>query len=273
MTTATSVTTEAKSGPLTANSRTNGPRSSQLPTPSRRRTRGLSDSQQKVLDQDEPSARLDRCHPISNSAYLPIKHDRSSVDSSQMAGTPASCDAVTTLPRAVAFRALFIFAPIALIVAMAAAASKDMPVGLVVSFFGTFGTIALILAVRTDTKLRVDLGKPDAPWSGTYSAWIPVDADVTPDKALTIARRAVSKAQAHDIRTLENHTVIGWVGSAWTNAPRQQAYQIAVVISAQPESLTQMICCARPRFSLVLFGAGMSQEWATRLQRAVLDQL
>lgn len=171
------------------------------------------------------------------------------------------------------FRACLIFAPIALVIVMAAAVSKDMPVVLVVGFFGTFGIIGLILGVRTDRKLRVDLGKPDAPWSGTYAASIPVDANVALDEALKIARRAVEAVRAHDVRTLGNHTAVGWVGSIWTNLPRQQAYQLAVVVVAQPEDLTQMICCARPRFSLAYFGTGMSQEWAERLQRAVINQL
>jgi len=156
---------------------------------------------------------------------------------------------------------------------MAAAVSKDMPVVFVVVFFGMFGMIGLILGVRTDRKLMVDLGKPDAPWSGTYAASIPVDANVAPDEALTIARRAVAAVQAHDLRTLGNHTAVGWVGSIWTNLPRQQAYQVAVVVEAQPDDLTQLMCCARPRFSLAYFGAGMSQEWAGRLQKAVIDQL
>ena len=190
-----------------------------------------------------------------------------------MAGTPAQGDAVTTLSRAIPFNSVC-SPPVALVIVMVAAVSKDMPVVLVVGFFGTFGIIGLILGVRTDRKLRVDLGKPDAPWSGTYAASIPVDANVALDEALKIARRAVEAVRAHDVRTLGNHTAVGWVRSHLEQScPVSRPTNLPWASLAQPEDLTQMICCARPRFSLAYFGTGMSQEWAERLQRAVINQL
>jgi hypothetical protein len=175
--------------------------------------------------------------------------------------------------RTVALRAILIFGPLAVLflLAFAIGFTDYWPWPLLLGFFGAFGLISLFGFTRMDRKLLVDVGKPDAPWSGAGAAWLPVDTDLSPERALRIARSAIIQLDARDVRTIGNHTVVGWVGSIWTNIPRWTAHEVAVVIIAQPDGATQLVCCARPR--LRLLGSGIGREWASRLQQGVLSQI
>jgi hypothetical protein len=181
-------------------------------------------------------------------------------------------DAVTTMRRAVAVRAILIFGPITVVVLLsfAVGVTDYAPWPFPPIFLGAFGLISLFVFTRMDRKLLLDVGKPDAPWSGADAAWLPVDTDLSPQRALRIARSAIIQLDARDIRTIGNHTVVGWVGSFWTNIPRWTAHEVAVVIIVQPDGETQLVCCARPRLRLLV---GISREWASRLQQGVLSQI
>jgi len=180
-------------------------------------------------------------------------------------------DAVTTLPKAIGLRALVIFSPVVvlIIVLIATPGSKPWAIALLVAF--ALGNLVLLTA--SDRKLRVDLGKPDAPWGGNYAAWLPVEAEISTEAALRIAREAVQGLRSRQVRTIGDHTVVGWVGYLWTNVARWQAYELAVVVVSQPGKTTQMICCARPRFSIAYFGGARSRELAAGIQRAVSTRL
>jgi hypothetical protein len=173
--------------------------------------------------------------------------------------------------KAVAQRGTLIFVGYVLVLALAGVAPGHKPWAALAIFFGAFGVLLLVVTTRTDRKLLVQLGRSDAPWLGAYAASMPVEAAVAPDVAIGLARRAVVALRASDVTLVGDHTVVGWVGSIWTNMPRRQAYELAVVVTGRSEGLTQFLCCARPRSMLAYFGASMSQEWATRLQRAVVE--
>jgi len=172
--------------------------------------------------------------------------------------------------RAVALRVALIFGPlVVLMVLVAVVVPGYKPWPLLLLFFGAFGVVSLIISTRTDRKLLLQVGRPDPPWSGNYAAALPVRAYIAPDRALEVARKAIGHLHASEVQNVDHHTVVGWVGSVWTNLPRQQAYELAVVVVAQPDGTTELVCCARPRFSLAYFGGSMSRELASDLQQAV----
>jgi hypothetical protein len=174
--------------------------------------------------------------------------------------------------RAVGLRAALVFGPLVVLMVIVAASPGYKPWAVILVFFGVFGLFGLIIFTRTDRKLKADLGKPDAPWAGAYASALPVDTDLSPETALEIARQCIVQLRARDVRTIGGHTAVGWVGSVLTNVPQWQAYEVAVVILVKPDGMTQMVCCARPRFSIAYFGAAKSRDLAGQLQQAVLSR-
>ena len=175
---------------------------------------------------------------------------------------------VTTYTRAVALRAAVVFGPIG-VLAIVVAVGRG-PWAPFLLFFGAFGVITLVLFTTGDRKLKVDLGRPDAPWSGNYAASRELDTLHTPHDAIGLARQAVLRLSPRNVVTVGDHSVIGWVGSVWTNVARWQAYEVAVVAIAQANGTTKLVCCARPRFSFAYFGGAMSQRLAAELHDAVV---
>lgn len=177
---------------------------------------------------------------------------------------------MTTMRRAVAVRAGLMLGLVAVLMGLVAFGVPGYkPWPFLLGFFGAIGVVGLIISTLTDRKLLIQVGRPTPPWSGNYAAAFPVRAAVTPDRALVVARQAIGHLHAHDVQTFDHHTVVGWVGSIWTNLPRWQAYQLAVVVIGQSYGTTELVCCARPRFSLAYFGGSMSRELASDLQQAV----
>lgn len=176
---------------------------------------------------------------------------------------------MTPYRRAVAQRALLIFALVGFVLLMTALAPGYKPWPLLVGVFVPFGLIMLVVSTRADRKLQLQAGKHDAAWDGANAATMPVQAPVQRERALEIARETLVQLPARDVQTVDDHMAVGWVGSMmFANLPRLQAYEVAIVIEHHAEE-TQFLCCARPRISYY-FGGAMSQEWASRLRQALL---
>ncbi len=174
--------------------------------------------------------------------------------------------------RVGAIRAAWVLVPIWLFVACAGAVSGGTaPWALLYGFFTAFGVLVAIVGTVSDRRLAVRAGRADAPWRGYPAFSLPVETSVAPEHALAIARRAVAMTGGSAIELVEPTTVIGWIGSVWTNAPQKQQYELAVAVMAGTGGGIEFVCCARPRFSSAAFGAAKCQLLAELLQSAVVS--
>jgi hypothetical protein len=179
-----------------------------------------------------------------------------------------------TLRKALFTRMGLILGGLAVFFGIIALTPGYKPWFVLIPVFGTFGVIMSFVATFADRKVLVRAGKGDAPWSGAMAASVPVDAPISPDRALEIAKEALGAVGATGIEAVDDHTIVGWSGTPWVyNVPSLQAYQLAVAVVAQSEASTQILCCARPRFANSAFGNAMSQRIAVQLQAALLERV
>ena len=173
--------------------------------------------------------------------------------------------------KAVAKRAAFYFIPVALLVGMVIAIVPGAPWALLIGFFTAFGMIIVALFCVSDRKLDMEIGKIDAPWLGSNTSSMQVNLFVKSEIALDIAKCAVAKAGGWDITVIGQATVVGWIGSVWSNLPRSQSYQMAIVFCEASIGEIQFLCCARPRSKAALMGLKRSLELVSKLQNALLE--
>lgn len=168
-------------------------------------------------------------------------------------------------------RAAWILVPLWLFLAVAGTVASTPPPWLFMyGFFTVFGLVAVTLATVTDRRLMARTGRGYPPWRGPLASAIPVETSVAPERALAIAREAVAMAGGADMMEVEPATIVGWIGSAWTNVPRKMQYQLAVSVMAGEGSDITFVCSAQPRF-IAMFGAQRSQQLAERLQSEIVS--
>lgn len=173
--------------------------------------------------------------------------------------------------RVGAIRAAWILVPIWVIVAFAGAVSRRTPWLLLYGFFTAFGLLMAIVVTVSDRRLAVRTGRGYRPRRGPNAFAIPVETSVVPQRAMAIARRAVVMAGGSDVDVIEPATIVGWIGSVWTNAPQKQQYELAVSVMEGTGGGVVFVCSAQPRFSAALLGAGRSRQLAELMQSAVVS--
>ncbi|MDA8343162.1 MAG: hypothetical protein M0007_13205 [Actinomycetota bacterium] len=174
--------------------------------------------------------------------------------------------------RVGARRAAWILVPLWLFLAFVGAVVPTPPPWLLLyGFFTAFGLFAAAVSTVSDRRVALRAGRADPPWRGPLAFTLPVETPVAPERALAVARRAVVMAGGTDVEAVEPATILGWIGSSWTNVPSRQQYQLAVAVMAGADGGVLFICTARPRFASALLGAGRSQRLAELLQSAVVS--
>lgn len=165
-----------------------------------------------------------------------------------------------------AFRLMLFLVMMALVIAFGAAAPTPPPWPLLIGFFFIFGLVVVTLSIVTDRRLAVRSGRASAPWTGSNARWVQFAYPVPLQRAIALAATALSQMGAQRVETVNDVMVTGWVGSALTNLPQWQQYQLAVGLAAAPDGTTVFTSCARPRSSMAYMGASKSQQLATALQ-------
>ena len=126
-----------------------------------------------------------------------------------------------------------------------------------------------VVVIQSDRKRRPGDTKLLQASSIGSESMIPVAISTTPGDAVKIAQASIGKMGGREITTEGDRVVAGWIGSALTNLPNQQEYQLFVSISIVSEGMMQLSCGARPRFASSLFGSTKAQELAQRLAAEV----
>lgn len=159
----------------------------------------------------------------------------------------------------------------ALFTAMVVVVIPGAPVVLLIVVLSGFGITWMVLSVSVDRRVDLDCGKFEPQWAGAAAWSVPVVTGVPTERAVALAREAVFRAGGIDISVHDTWTVVGWTGSAWTNFPGRQQYQLAIAVTSGPEGSTEFICCSRPRFRSSLVVGRRCLDLARRLEAEVAD--
>lgn len=93
----------------------------------------------------------------------------------------------------------------------------------------------------------------------------PVDVFVDPTAATQMARTAIQRIGGRDVTLRDDGSVVGWIGSYWTNIPSKAQYMMSVVRLVQPDGSVVLGCSCQPRFSTMMFGNRRSVDLTQRL--------
>lgn len=145
-----------------------------------------------------------------------------------------------------------------------------MPAAAFIGFFVVFivGAVALNLhldrkrAIRRTGKVRLEAG-PNM---------VPVVVGVPPDTAVAAARSAIRQLGGHEVTEIADRTVVGWIGSRWTNISSWAKYQLTITQATQADGTLLAACHCQARFSTMWFGMGRGHELATSLAREFTRQ-
>lgn len=173
--------------------------------------------------------------------------------------------------RALRVRAALYFIPMYLFLGFAVLVVPRAPWAFLFGFFTVFGIACVVVSTKADRRVEGRDGVVDPAWNVANAFSLSVATGVPWDRSLTLAKGAVARVGGFDVNVVDNWTVVGWIGSAWTNHPSRQQYQMAVYISSGIGDGSQLTCRARPRFKSSLMGAGRSQQLVMLLQAAVID--
>lgn len=135
---------------------------------------------------------------------------------------------------------------------------------LLVAVVVLFWVLSMALFVRLDKKWSIKRGRTIGT-EGPFAASSLTQAAVSPDSASVIAEGAIRQIGGHQIAIPDDRTVIGWIGSLWTNLPKRGEYELLVSHSLQDDGLVLFACRSRPRNSLQFIGPGISQRLAEQL--------
>jgi hypothetical protein len=142
------------------------------------------------------------------------------------------------------------------------------------AFLGVFLAMCVggaIVLIRSDRKRATRRAPGTALQGRPLPPGTPVEVFVRPEAATQIARSAIQLVGAHDIRDLNNGSVIGWIGSSVTNIPSKAEYMVAVSRVIQPDGSVVLGCSAQPRYSSMAFGSRRSAELTHRLVSEVTN--
>jgi hypothetical protein len=139
-----------------------------------------------------------------------------------------------------------------------------------ITFFVLFIVLAVSLNLHFDRKRairRTGTVRLEAGFN-----LIPVVVGLQPEVAATAARSAIRQLGGHGLIELADRTVVGWIGSPWTNISRRAEYQLTITQSPQPDGTLLATCHCQARFSTMFFGMGRCHELATSLAKEFTRQ-
>jgi len=135
---------------------------------------------------------------------------------------------------------------------------------LLVAVVVVFWAVSMALFVLLDKKWSIKRGRTIGT-EGPFAATSLAKAAVSPDAASVIAEGAIRQMGGHQVAKPDDHTVIGWIGSMWTNLPKRGEYELLVSQSLQPDGFVLFTCRSRPRNSVQFIGQGISRKLAEQL--------
>ena len=146
--------------------------------------------------------------------------------------------------------------------------SADLAVFLTL-FLGLW-VVAVFLHFRLDRKWSIRF-RGRSGTEGRFTAVVQAGAAVPADVAARISRAAMEAVGGHQMTDVDDHTLIGWVGSNLTNIARWAEYQLLVTRAVQPDGSTLFTCCSRRRNPMVwLAGTDRSAALARQLAAEVV---
>jgi hypothetical protein len=115
--------------------------------------------------------------------------------------------------------------------------------GLVVLAQALLGVVVVLLVGfchGLDRKYLLEHGEASlASTDGRTYLATPVTFSGSREEAIRLAAQALSAMRAKDLCTVDESTVVGWVGTMWLNVPAFEAHELAVqVVSRGSSSFT-----------------------------------
>lgn len=124
-----------------------------------------------------------------------------------------------------------------------------------------------MLAFVTSDSRRAPFRVPDQMLRGTTPVVIASSLAQPVDRA----RAALLAVGGQDLGLSEDGLrMVGWIGSAWTNIPSHQQYELLVDIRCS-SSVSEFRCMARPRWAASRGGASRARDLALKLRVALSD--
>jgi hypothetical protein len=134
--------------------------------------------------------------------------------------------------------------------------------------------VLLIFSFRLDRKRQVVINTDWVHKSGRCTTCLGIDVIGERDVALRIARQAVESVTRGSSEMIGN-TIVGWtrewaivdklIGLCWW------PQQVAIAVGEDTDAQVHLICCSRPRISLIVSDQGGNKRIALRLANEVVS--
>lgn len=138
-----------------------------------------------------------------------------------------------------------------------------------IAVFAVFIVGGALAIYRSDRRLAMNRAGRNGAHEPSLPTGTPVDVFVDPAAATLMARTAIQRIGGRDITLRDDGSVVGWIGSYWTNIPSKAQYMIAVARMIQSDGSVVLGCSCQPWFSTMMFGNRRSADLTRRLATEV----
>jgi len=122
-----------------------------------------------------------------------------------------------------------------------------------------------VVLYRSDRRLTTNRAARTGRRTPSLPVGTPVEVFVEPATATRMARTAIQRIGGNDITLMDDGSVVGWIGSYWTNIPSKAQFMISVTRTIQSDGFVVLGCACQPRFSTMMFGSRRSVDLTHRL--------